>query len=197
MKVPSYNKQNRKTSGNFEPLPKGNYICKILNAEEVTYKNGGHGIKISFDIAEGEHKDFYMKKWQMDTREDKKWNMDAVYYLGIPEDGCQAFVQDRWDTFWANVELSNNGYVFTGDEQSVKGKVFGGIFRIEQSTSNDGKTVYDHTKLYRTDIAQNIRDGKVKWVPKDKLASSAPASSSTATPNDNFIQVSGPVDLPF
>ena len=136
-----------------------------------------------------------MKKWQEDTREDKKWNMDAVYYLGIPSDGCQAFVQDQWDTFWANVELSNNGYVFTGDEQSVKGKVFGGIFRIEQSTSNDGK-VYDHTKLYRTDIAQNIRDGKVKWVPKDKLASSAPASSSAAS-NDNFIQVSGPVDLPF
>ena len=196
MKVPSYDKQNRKTNGNFEPLPKGNYVCKILNAEEVTYKKGGQGIKISFDIAEGEHKDFYMKKWQEDTREDKKWNMDAVYYLGIPSDGCQAFVQDQWDTFWANVELSNNGYVFTGDEQSVKGKVFGGIFRIEQSTSNDGKTVYDHTKLYRTEIAQNIRDGKVKWVPKDKLASSAPASSSAAS-NDNFIQVSGPVDLPF
>lgn len=196
MKVPSYNKQNRKASGNFEPLPKGNYVCKILNAEEVTYKKGGHGIKISFDIAEGEYKDFYMKKWQEDTREDKKWNMDAVYYLGIPEDGCQAFVQDKWDTFWANVELSNNGYVFTGDEQSVKGKIFGGIFRIEQSTSNDGKTVYDHTKLYRTDIAQNIRDGKVKWVPKDKLASSAPASNSTAASND-FIPVSGPVDLPF
>jgi hypothetical protein len=116
-------------------------------------------LKIAFDIAEGEYKDFYKKKFDEDDREDKKWPGDAVYYMTIPTDGCQAFITDQWDTFWANVEDSNNGYVFTGDEKTVKGKTFGGIFRIEQSQSDSGQ-VYDHTRLFRTRIAQDIRDGK-------------------------------------
>ena len=60
--VPKYNKKNRKSGAAFERLPKGNYVCKILNVEEVTYKNGKRGIKISFDIAEGDYKDFYIKQ---------------------------------------------------------------------------------------------------------------------------------------
>lgn len=191
MKVPQYNKENRKKSGGFEQLPKGNYVCKIMNVEEVTYKNGHTGLKISFDIAEGDYKDFYTNKYQNDDREDKKWSMDAVYWLGIPFDGCEGYVQDGWDTFWANVEDSNNGYVFNGNEKTVKGKTFGGFFRLEQTEYN-GK-IYDHTRLFRTCIAQDIRDGKATWSPKDKLIS--PSGSS----NDDFVGVpeDAPVDIPF
>ena len=189
MKVPQYNKENRKKASAYEPLPKGNYVCKIMNVEEVTYKNDHTGLKISFDIAEGDYKDFYTKKYQDDDREDKKWSMDAVYYLSIPYDDCPGYVQDGWDTFWANVEDSNNGYVFNGDEKKVKGKTFGGFFRIEQTEYN-GK-IYDHTRLFRTCISQDVRDGKATWSPKDKLI--APSS------NEDFLSVpeDAPVDLPF
>ena len=115
--------------------------------------------------------------------------MDAVYYLSIPYDDCPGYVQDGWDTFWANVEDSNNGYVFNGDEKKVKGKTFGGFFRIEQTEYN-GK-IYDHTRLFRTCISQDVRDGKATRVPKDKLI--APSS------NEDFLSVpeDAPVDLPF
>ena len=56
--VPKYNKEDRKTS--FEQLPKGAYVCKILNVEEQTSKKGHSMVVVSFDIAEGEYKDFYM-----------------------------------------------------------------------------------------------------------------------------------------
>ena len=193
MKVPSYNKENRKNGGNFEPLPKGNYVCKIMSVEEVTYKNGNRGIKVSFDIAEGEYKDFYTKKYQDDDREDKKWSMDAVYYVSIPYDNCPAYVTDGYDTFWGNVEDSNHGYVWTGDEKTAKGKTFGGIFRIEQTEYN-GK-IYDHTKLFRTRIAQDVRDGKITFIPKDKLI----GGSSSSSNDDDFIQVpeGSATDLPF
>ena len=62
-------------------------------------------------------------------------------------------------TFWANIEDSNNGYVFSGDEKKTVGKVFGGVFRIEQTEANNGN-VYDHTRLAYTRVAQEIRDGK-------------------------------------
>ena len=194
MKVPSYNKENRKNSGgNYEPLPKGNYVCKICEIKEHTSKNGKAMLKIAFDIAEGEYKDFYKKKFDEDDREDKKWPADAVYYMTIPYDGCQGFVTEQWDTFWANVEDSNNGYVFTGDEKTIKGKTFGGIFRIEQSEAESGQT-YNHTRLFRTRIAQDIRDGKVTWTPKDKLVE---PSNAGGVPDFVNIPEGAPSDLPF
>ena len=195
MKVPSYNKENRKTGGNYAALPKGNYVCKIMGIEAVTYKNGHEGIKVSFDIAEGEYKDFYATLYKEDDREDKHWSYDAVYYITIPYDGAPAWVTDTWDTFWANVEDSNNGYVFTGDEKTVKGKTFGGIFRIEES-ENNGR-VYPHVRLYRTRIAQDIRDGKVTYVPKDKLVDASTIGGDTS--DTGFINVPDGTaeDLPF
>lgn len=192
MKVPAYNKENRKTGGGYTPLPKGNYVCKILAAELVDYKNGRQGIKISFDIAEGEYKDFYATTYREDEREDKKWNGDAIYWLSIPYDGCPAYVQDGWDTFWANVEDSNNGYIFDGNEKTIKNKTFGGIFRIEQSEYNG--RIYDHVKLYRTRIAQDIRDLKVTYTPKDKLLSPSEVSSDNGFVD---VPVTEETDLPF
>lgn len=191
MKVPTYNKDNRKTVSNYEQLPKGNYVCKIMGIEEVTSKNGNRGIKVSFDIAEGDYKDFYAKKYQADDREDKRWSPDAVYWISIPYDDCPGYIQDGWDTFWANVEDSNNGYVFNGNEKTVKGKTFGGFFRIEQTEYNG--RIYDHTRLAKTCIAQDVRDGKATWSPKDKLIDQSSGS------NDDFIAIpeSAPVDLPF
>ena len=172
-------------------LPKGNYVCKIMGIEEVTSQKGNKGIKVSFDIAEGDYKDFYTKKYQADDREDKKWSPDAVYWISIPYDDCPGYIQDGWDTFWANVEDSNNGYVFNGNEKTVKGKTFGGFFRIEQTEYNG--RIYDHTRLAKTCIAQDVRDGKATWSPKDKLIDQSSGS------NDDFIAIpeSAPVDLPF
>ncbi len=193
MKVPSYNKENRKTGGgNFEQLPKGNYVCKIISvAGHTSKKTGKPMVKIAFDIAEGEYKDFYKKRFDEDDREDKKWPGDAVYYMTVPSDGCEAFITEQWDTFWANVEDSNNGYVFTGDENTVKGKVFGGIFRIEQTQVDSGQ-VYNHTRLFRTRIAQDVRDGKVTWSPKDKLVEYVPSSADFVSVPEGL-----PSDLPF
>ena len=117
MKVPGYNKENRRQS--FEQLPKGAYVCKILNIEAMKSKAGKDMAKISFDIAEGDYKDFYTKQYQANTSEDKKWSYDAVTYLVLPYEGCDPFITQNWDTFWANVEDSNNGFVFDGDEKKV------------------------------------------------------------------------------
>ena len=193
MKVPSYNKENRKTFKAYVPLPKGNYVCKIMSIEETTYSSGKTGLKIYFDIAEGDYKDFYTKQYQESDKEDKKWNFDATYYLTIPTDGCESYILDGWDTFWANIEDSNNGYIFTGDEKTIKGKVFGGVFRNEQSEYNGN--IYEHTKLFKTAIAQDVRDGKIDWTPKDKLVDTSAQTSS----NDDFVNVPEGVemDLPF
>lgn len=189
--VPTYDKKDRRS--NVEMLPKGAYVCKILHIELKDSKKGHPMVVVNFDIAEGEFKDFYMKQFQADDREDKHWNYDAITYLTIPYDGCEPFITTNWATFWANVEDSNNGYVFTGDEQTVIGKTFGGVFRIEETEAPGGK-IYEHTRLSYTRIAQDIREGKVKKLPADKRIQPTTAEATA----EGFMPVgNSPEDLPW
>lgn len=193
IKVPTYNKENRKKPTYFSQLPKGAYVCKILHVEERESKAGNPMIVINFDVAEGEHKDFYKKQYEANENEDKHWSYDAMFYLSVPYEGCKPFITEQWDTFWANIEDSNNGYVFDGNEKKIVGKTFGGVFRLEQTESNNGN-IYDHTRLAYTTISQDVRDGKVTKLPKDKLVGNEPLNS------DDFINAgtdSAMEDLPW
>lgn len=176
MKVPKYNKENRKK--HYERLPKGAYVCKIMGIEEKQSKKGNPMVVIYWDIAEGEYKDFYMTQFKENTSEDKHWSYDATMYLSVPYEGCVPYITEAWDTFWADIEDSNNGYVFEGDEKKTEGKTFGAAMRNEQTEYNGN--IYDHTRIAFTTIAQNVRDGKVKEA-SDKLIDTGSGDTSTAT----------------
>ena len=187
MTLPTYDKSKRKKT--YEALPKDAYVVKIMNAKEVENKNGsGSHIAIAFDIAEGDYKNFYMEQFDANTSEDKKWPNDAIYRLTIPSDGSQQFVIDNWNTFFADLEDSNNGFVFKGTLSTLKNKLIGGKFHIEQTQYN-GK-VYNHTRLRWTCVADDVRTGKaVKNLPNDKLINSAPASRPGSVPETDFIDI--------
>lgn len=175
MALPTYDKNKRRKT--FQALPKGAYIVKILNVKEEPNKNsGGRHLTIAFDIAEGEYKDFYQNQYAQNTNEDKKWSNDAYFYLNIPDDNSKVYVWNNWNTFFADLEDSNNGFVFAGDPATLKGKLIGGKFAIEQTTYNGN--VYDHTKLRWTCVADDVRNGKAGKLPPDKLAESRPTSES-------------------
>lgn len=152
----------------FEQLPKGAYVIKLLKAEECENQNSaGSHIKIAFDIAEGEYKDFYKKQFDAITDEDKHWPYDGVYYLSAPDDNSPQWMIDNFGTFIAALEDSNDGYHWDWDESKWKGLVMGALFRNEQS-EKDGN-VYDHIRPFWFRNAQLIRDGKYGKLPKDKL----------------------------
>lgn len=194
MKVPSYNKENRKK--HFERLPKGAYVCKIMHLEEKQSKAGNPMVVIYWDIAEGEYKDFYGIQFKENTSEDKKWSYDATMYLNVPYEGCKPYITEAWDTFWADIEDSNNGYVFEGDEKKTEGKTFGAAMRNEQTEYNGN--IYDHTRIAYTCIAQNVRDGKVKEA-SDKLIDTGSGTSVGDGTADGFMATSpAPAeDLPW
>lgn len=197
MALPTYNKNNRRKS--FEQLPKGAYVVRIMGAKEEPNKNGkGTHLSIAFDIAEGEYADFYGNQFNSGSNEDKKWPFDAVYYLSVPNDDSMAYVWTNWNTFFADLEDSNNGFVFAGDPKTLKGKLIGGKFAIEQSEANGN--VYDHTRLKWTCVAADVRNGKPGKMPKDKLVQGVRAGSATpATDSDGFLSIPEDVDteLPF
>ena len=193
MALPTYDKSKRKKS-NYEALPKAAYVVKIMSAKEVQNKNNnGSHIAMAFDIAEGDYKDFYKKQFDANTNEDKKWSNDAVFRLTVPSDNSEQYVWDNWNSFFADLEDSNNGFIFKGDPASIKGKVIGGKFHIEQNEYNG--RVYDHTRLRWTCVAEDVRKGKAGQLPNDKLIS---GGSSSARNQQNTMPTTpeGFVDIP-
>ena len=179
MALPTYNRNNRRKT--FELLPKDAYVVRILSAKTAETKSGFNQLVIAFDIAEGQYKDFYKAQYDANSSEDKKWPNDAVFRLTIPHDGCQDYVVTNWDSFFADLEDSNSGFVFNGDEKALKGKLIGAKMHIEQSEYN-GK-IYDHTRMKWTCVADDVRNGKAGRLPNDKLIAGSSGSNRSAADN--------------
>ena len=190
MALPTYDKSKRRK--NFEHLPKGAYVVKILGAKEET-GNYGQQVAIYFDIAEGEHRDFYNKQYESNTSEDKVWPYDAVFYLTVPTDGCADWIWTKWNTFFGDLEDSNKGYIFDGDVKKLKGKLIGGKFHNKQTEYNGN--VYDHTKLKWTCVAEDVRKGKAGKMPNDALVGGSRSNRNTPAASGNS-EMDGFVNLP-
>ena len=193
MALPTYDKSKRKKT--FEQLPKGAYVIKILGAREEKGSDGSY-IAIAFDIAEGPYKGFYQRAFDNNTNEDKKWPFDGVFNLTVPTDNSPEYVWRNWNTFFADLEDSNAGFVFSGDVKSLKNKIIGGKFHIRQSQSN-GK-IYNNTKMKYTCVAEDVRQNKAGRLPEDKLIGTAPAATS-AKDLDGFVNLpdGSEEELPF
>ena len=191
MALPTYDKSKRKVA--FQQLPKGAYVIRFLGAKIQKWPSGDEYLSMAFDIAEGEYKGLYQAQFDSNQNPDKKWPFDAVFNLNVPHDGSQAWDWDNWNTFFADLEDSNNGFVFAGDVATLKGKLIGGKFAIEQSTYNGN--VYDHTKLRWTCVAEDVRNNKAGKMPTDKLVDShIPAGADASS---FFEPVPSDVPLPF
>lgn len=195
MSLPTYDKSKRRKS--FEILPKGAYVVKILNAKELkNKKETGSYLEIAFDIAEGEYKGFYMSQYENDTNEDKKYPADAYFRLTVPNANSQPFIWSNWNSFFADLEDSNGGFVFSGDVSALKYKIIGGKFHNEQSEFN-GK-IYDHTRMRWTCVADDVRNGKPGRMPADKLIASPSATGSAPSETDFMtIPAGAESEIPF
>ena len=136
--------------GQKRRLPVGNYVCKILGAEEKEY-GWGSVLLISFDIAEGEYKNFYKEQYDKQTGQ-KAWK--GVFRVNCPKDNGDPKdeqVKKNFKTFIHHVEKSNAGYKWDWNEASLKGKLVGGVFG-EKEYEVDGNTGFFITIRYTTDI---------------------------------------------
>ena len=198
MSLPTYNKAKRKST-TFEQLPKGAYVIKIMGAKEDTWPSGDKVVRIAFDIAEGKYMGFYQAMFDRNTNEDRQWPYDAVFNLNVPNDNSQPYVWDNWNTFFADLEDSNSGFIFDGDLKKLKGKVIGGKFHIEQTAKNGN--VYDHTKMKWSCVADDVRNGKAGRLPNDKLIGTGRTASKTSSASemDGFLSIpeGAEEELPF
>ena len=196
MKIPKNYDETIPATGEYEILEPGGYICKIINAKEEESKNGNKMLVVAFDIAEGEHKEFYKRRYDdlveqnNDPIKTVKWPNGGIHRLMLEDkDGnCNKFFKG----FITSVENSNNGYNFKEskfDEKTLKDKLFGGIFGEEEYEKLNGE-IGVATKLRWVRTVQAIEDGKYN-IPEPKKINK--------TSNNIFdnMTVDSDDDLPF
>ena len=195
---PFNNYETTQTISARAQLPVGAYICRILKAEEKVYnssKGEWHKLEISFDISEGEHKDFFANDYKAQTGEDKKWK--GVMRMNIPtDDGSEA---DGWAkrSFKTNIlaiEDSNSGYHWDWNEAQLKGKTVGIVFRSEEWEYN-GKRGW-RTAPFKMVPAADVKSGNIKIPDPKPLNGKAASQASTAADLSDFVEVAS-ADLPF
>lgn len=165
MELPKDYEETVGITGDYETLEAGGYICKIINAKEEISKNGRQMLVIAFDIAEGEHKDIYKRRYDelvqsnKDPNKQIKWPNNGIHRIMVKnkDEGTNRFFKG----FMSCIESSNTNYKFTGDEKTLKDKLFGGIFREEEYEKMDG-SIGISCKIDGIRSVNTIRDGKFK-----------------------------------
>lgn len=180
----------KKSATAGEPLPAGGYVAKILNAKVEAY-SWGEVLVISFDIADGDYKDFFANQYKENTREDKKWK--GNFRLTVPSEGNQYFDSQKrqFGNALACIEESNPGYHWDWNESALKGKMVGVLFRNFEYDIN-GRQGWS-TECCTFVSAEDVRSGNFK-MPKDKPLKNKTASSSP----DSFVPLDdNESELPF
>ncbi|MBO5060266.1 MAG: hypothetical protein J6C82_05065 [Clostridia bacterium] len=193
MKKPN-NYDNTQSYGEFEPLELGGHICRIIKVEECISSTDKAMIRIYIDIAEGNQKDYYLKQYEADTREQKKWGC-IVYQLVEDNEGN---TNKGFKTFITAVGKSNS----TFDESKIwdesfctyfKNKLVGGVFGREQYQNQKGELKWAIKCVQFRDI-ETIKKGVE--VPEDKyLADGGPMFSMPESPIQGYNVDDD--DLPF
>ena len=224
---------NEVKENNFdrEKLELGGHICKITKAyvKEYTGKETPEKFEIlfiEFDIAAPDPQEgFYQRRYKEDVQQNAlnaKWK--GVYKLSVPKgDGSEKDEKSKvnFKTFISHVEKSNNGYDWQKadwDEKTLVGKLFGGIFGIEEFQNLTGETVYAVKCKFTRSVdvikeewkkienGEEIKKPKVKcidntlmeyedWLAKRKAEREGTTFSETS--NSDIKPIDSDDDLPF
>ena len=122
--------------GEFEILPAGGHKCFIKEVTCQQTTTGKEYLIIVFDITEEEYKDFYQRKFDNDTRKDKKWSGIWTVFTEGYDPGT---TNPKFKGLIKSIEESNPNFIFDFDEQKLIGKKVGIVFREEEFEGQDKK----------------------------------------------------------
>lgn len=198
-KIENWDNIEAKGMEDFKSLPIGAYECVIVGAViHQSEISGKESFKVAIDIATGEYKDYFRKRFDANTNEDKKWDNNAVRYLAYQGDNASYF-----KGFLTSVENSNPGYKWDWDESKLKGKKICGVFQYEEYEKQDGtKGVKVRLNKFRSldklkdiEVSDSVRLlNNAGYMPIDDY--NEKNEDKISNNESNFIEI-GSDDLPF
>ena len=178
----------------FDVLPAGGYIAKIIEVDDRTWS--GHAEPahmIHMDIAEGEHAGIYKKNNA--TSDKDRW---LTYWFAEPMKSSPRWLLSKVGGIQTSLMESNDN-VNLSDPHSWKGKYVGVVVGDEEAESNSG-TVYVRPYVSYICSTERIRKGENQpggyKIPKLKrLEVVTPRPLSSAEMPDSFSAAED--DIPF
>ena len=194
-----WDNMQEKEVGEVQRIPAGGYVMRILGAEITMSRNGNEMLNLALEVNEGEYKDYFAERFE----QKKGFNADAKWpciFRQLTRGNSAGYLK----RLIGNIERSNQGYSFKAnnfDENTLKGKLVGFIFRDEEWEYNSKK---DFTaKPYASRTVDDIRNKKFE-VPKPLLldgskGDTSATSAATSNGNDMIDQSSkyDDMDVPF
>ena len=173
-----------------QPTP-GGHGCIIYKAETVR-DDYGEKMVLSIDIHEnGEFDDYYKKRYNRALSFDKSAKWPGLYRQPIlTKDGATS---PFFKGLITSIENSNSGYRWNWDENSLKGKKVGMVFRPEQYKGKTDGAI--HTTV-RPAFACDYDSVDAMPVPKMKPYVEKKTSSSLF-PETQMTPADSDPDLPF
>ena len=151
-------------TGESQQLPKGKYVCVIKQVAVQESRNGNDQFVILYDIAEGEQKGFFQKLFDAD----KTQNPSGAKWRGVFKQNMEGKGLSWFKGIITSIERSN-AFVFPwdkdGNEKTLVGKKFGGIFRRRQYEADNGHRPVV-TELFRIRSLDGLEEAEV---PEDEL----------------------------
>ena len=193
-------------TGEYQQLPKGKYICEIVEVTTQQSGNGNEQFVILYDIADGEHKGFFRKMFDADRAQ----NPSGAKWRGVYKQNMEGKGLPWLKGIITSIERSNN-FTFQWDqkdnEKTMRGKKFGGIFWRRQYEKDDGSRPVI-TELWRIRSVAGLEEAEV---PEDSMLPEhsdpghrpTPAEADVpafATDNDGFMNIpdgAGDEGVPF
>ena len=175
-----------------EKLPVGGYVLKILGVKVESY-SWGQVLVLRHDVAEGEYAGFYQKNFDA-QQENQKWK--GTFRINLPKDDGSEL--DQWNVkrlkaAMTAIENSNEGYTWNWDENSLKGKIVGGLFGNKEYEYNGQRGFFTDCRTLCS--AERIRSGNFT-IPSDKLLNNNNSSTNEFAPPSGFAAITDE-DIPF
>lgn len=147
----------RPIHGGFQTLPAGAYKVQVVKAEGGVSKAGNEMLVLALDIAEGPYKNYFFKVFGNKKRiyQDAKWPC-YYYQLTSKDEVSMGRYRGLIDVF----EGDNKDFHWDFNEEALKGKVAGCIFREEEYLGVDNK-VHSMTKPWQIIPVADIRKSSV------------------------------------
>lgn len=166
-------------TGESVQLPKGKYVCVIKQVAIKESTKGNPQFVILYDVAEGEQKGFYQKLYDAD----KAQNPSAAKWRGVFKQNMEGKGLSWFKGIITSIERSNN-FTFRwdkeGNEKTLQGKKFGGLFRRRQFETDDGKRPII-TELFQIRSVAGLAEAEIP--EDDLLPDTPPAGQMTQTKN--------------
>lgn len=131
-------------NGDYEKLPAGGYVCKIIAVQATRSQAGNEMLKIYLDIAEGNYAGRFMKQYKTrkEYEEQPKWPNAAIFNQLTGGN----FV-GRFKGLIQTLEKTNPGFKWDWDEKKLEGLRCGAMFGEEEWCNRNTGEIRTTTKI--------------------------------------------------